>query len=354
MIVKNEEHVIERSLQSALPFVDTWCIVDTGSTDKTMDIIRSVTAAAGKEGKLYERPWVNFGHNRSEALELARPLADWSYMTDADDITVFPSTPELDSSVLGYIIRVCISTITTYRTHFFNNAHRWCYVGALHEYPDIPGTQLVTQTLPSTFWIDARCEGARSQNPKKFEDDALLLEKELADTTVPPNPRYMFYAAQSWRDSGNKEKAIEWYKKRVLAGSWNQEIYVSYLNLVNLSSSIDDKFKYAWASLDVGTGRLEAIHSLLKALRENNLWSVQAYTIGTTAASLAKEPDGSCLFLEPDVYAFQFDDEMAVQSYYTNHPEACARYSFKAMKKAPAEHQARIKNNYEFSLGLIS
>ena len=35
MIVKNERNVIERCLESVLPIIDTWQIVDTGSTDGT-------------------------------------------------------------------------------------------------------------------------------------------------------------------------------------------------------------------------------------------------------------------------------------------------------------------------------
>jgi glycosyltransferase involved in cell wall biosynthesis len=38
MIVKNEEAVLERALRSALPFISTYVIVDTGSTDSTKDI----------------------------------------------------------------------------------------------------------------------------------------------------------------------------------------------------------------------------------------------------------------------------------------------------------------------------
>ena len=39
MIVKDEEDTIKRCLTAVAPFIKYWVIVDTGSTDKTIDII---------------------------------------------------------------------------------------------------------------------------------------------------------------------------------------------------------------------------------------------------------------------------------------------------------------------------
>ena len=88
MIVKNEATVIRRCLDSVKPFITHWVIVDTGSTDGTQDIIREYMADL--PGTLYEREWQDFAHNRSEALALSRPLADYSLVIDADDALVCP------------------------------------------------------------------------------------------------------------------------------------------------------------------------------------------------------------------------------------------------------------------------
>jgi len=72
MIVRNEAHVIRRCLDSVMPLIDTWVIVDTGSTDGTQKIVREHLAAI--PGELLERPWVNFAHNRTEAVVLAARL----------------------------------------------------------------------------------------------------------------------------------------------------------------------------------------------------------------------------------------------------------------------------------------
>jgi len=54
MIVKNESRVITRCLDSVLPVIDYWVIVDTGSKDGTQEIIKK--HLKNIPGKLYERP----------------------------------------------------------------------------------------------------------------------------------------------------------------------------------------------------------------------------------------------------------------------------------------------------------
>jgi glycosyltransferase involved in cell wall biosynthesis len=83
MIVKDEAHVIERCLVSVRAFIDTWVIVDTGSTDGTQQRIRALLQAV--PGSLCERPWRGFAENRNEAMELARYVAEYSMVMDADE-----------------------------------------------------------------------------------------------------------------------------------------------------------------------------------------------------------------------------------------------------------------------------
>jgi glycosyltransferase involved in cell wall biosynthesis len=85
MIVKNEAHVIERCLESVKQFITGWVIVDTGSTDGTQQKIRECMSRI--PGNLHERPWRDFGHNRTEALELAKCVeyGEYALVIDADD-----------------------------------------------------------------------------------------------------------------------------------------------------------------------------------------------------------------------------------------------------------------------------
>ena len=78
MIVKNEEHCLDRCLKSARDFVDEIVVVDTGSTDRTVEIAESYGA------RIYHHPWENdFSKHRNQSLSYA--TGDWIFQLDADE-----------------------------------------------------------------------------------------------------------------------------------------------------------------------------------------------------------------------------------------------------------------------------
>jgi len=79
MIVKNEEDVLERCLESAAGLMDEIIIVDTGSTDRTREI------AARFTNKIFDFPWQNdFSAARNESF--AHASMDYCMWLDADDV----------------------------------------------------------------------------------------------------------------------------------------------------------------------------------------------------------------------------------------------------------------------------
>lgn len=81
MIVKNEEAVLKRCLDSAVENVDEIVIVDTGSTDRTKLI------AADYKAKIFDYQWNhNFADARNFALE--QSTTDWCMVLDADEFII--------------------------------------------------------------------------------------------------------------------------------------------------------------------------------------------------------------------------------------------------------------------------
>jgi len=78
MIVKDEEHNIRRALESIKDVADEIIVVDTGSTDRTPEIVKEYT------DKLYFHEWQNdFSEARNYSLQF--PTCEWVLIYDADE-----------------------------------------------------------------------------------------------------------------------------------------------------------------------------------------------------------------------------------------------------------------------------
>ena len=92
LIVKDEEQTLPRCLASAKPFVDEIIVVDTGSTDRTVEVAHAAGA------RVYQWRWNDdFAAARNVALEHA--TGDWILSLDADEEIESASGPSLRSIV---------------------------------------------------------------------------------------------------------------------------------------------------------------------------------------------------------------------------------------------------------------
>ena len=82
--MRDGEPYVEYACRSTFPHADKIVIVDTGSKDNTIDIIRAVAAEFDKELVLIESPWLGFGPSR----ELAMPYIEdgWLWKIGQDEV----------------------------------------------------------------------------------------------------------------------------------------------------------------------------------------------------------------------------------------------------------------------------
>jgi glycosyltransferase involved in cell wall biosynthesis len=223
MIVKNESQVIENCLGSLKDVIDYWVIVDTGSTDGTQQVIRNFMKEI--PGELHERDWVDFAHNRNEALSLAKDKGDYLLFIDADEMLSHADSftmPPLDKDY--YLMNVrSVGGADAMRKSVVNNHLDWQWQGVVHE--DIYCPQAKTaDLLTGVVTLFNVTKGARAKDPLTPLKDALLLEKALEKE--PSNSRYMFYLAWSYLNAEKYDKALAAYEKRVAMPSLDvQETY---------------------------------------------------------------------------------------------------------------------------------
>jgi glycosyltransferase involved in cell wall biosynthesis len=349
MIVKNESEIITRCLTSVLPFIDYWIIVDTGSTDGTQKIIKDFMQKAGKPGELHERPWVNFSHNRNEALNLAKNKGDYLLFIDADEYLVYApdfKLPLLDKDF--YYIMMDGGGTFHARTHFINNHLNWKWIGVLHEY--VYSSQAKSSGTIDHMTNIYTSQGARTKDPHKYEKDAQILEAALKDE--PNNSRYVYYLAQSYRCCGNLELALKNYEKLIAMGSWEEEVFTAMLIVGQLqeelkmpSHKIVESFYRAY---NYRCTRAEPLYYLANYYRRNGNYA-PGYLVASTGLNISQPSD--LLLVENWIYDWGMLLEFSICAHYVGRYEEAkqADLALLAKQNLPENVKECIQNNMKFT-----
>lgn len=217
MIVRDEERVLTDCLGSAKPWFDEIIVVDTGSTDRTMEIAREAGV------KLFRFAWIDdFSAARNESLSHA--CGQWVMWMDADDTLPEECGKKLrdlitlaDDRTTGFLMQVHIPpapgeyglTIVD-QVKLFRNLPDLQFEGRIHEQIlesiNRAGGRVERTDLHVVHsGYDYSPEGQR----KKRERDLLLLEKDLKDR--PNHPFVLFnvgMTAYHLKDFDRAEKAL--------------------------------------------------------------------------------------------------------------------------------------------------
>lgn len=329
LMVKNESKIIERCLEAAFPLCDAFCLVDTGSSDDTLLVGQAWLERAGAaHWAVASHNWVNFGHNRSlsfrEGVDLCSslgwdPKLTWALFLDAD--MVIKAGPRFSKDMClkdaGYQVMQRQGDLEYYNLRLARMDIPWRCIGATHEYWESGGTatgehdstEMDSQLLAIE---DVNDGGAKAD---KFERDIRLLLEEH-EREDPPNPRTLFYLAQSYQNCGRPEQAIPWYKKRLEAGGWHEEGWYSKLSLgrcyLAINRPIDAEFWY----MDCYEGnhhRAEPLYELAKHFRDvGDHFKAMHYCL--KGLSIPKPARG--LFVDAEVYTWKLKFERTILDYY--------------------------------------
>ena len=318
MIVRNEGARIERALASLAPYLNFFVIIDTGSTDDTIEKITNFFREKKIQGLIGKTEFHDFSQARNIALEAARhaPIqSDYILLCDAD-MELKVNDPTWLDAVQGesYDMYQVAGTLKYQNRRLAKSTSTGMYLCPTHEYLNLPTGGCIPQE--KAFFID-HADGAN--RPDKFKRDIKLLKDAMeADKKAkrPPNERYMYYLAQSYRDAGKMEKAAKWYKRRVEAGGWDEEVWSAQVCYAQCLKAMDDEAGYLRETLiayNLRSSRAETLYDMAKYYREKGM---NAPAVLFAERGMEIPHTGDALFVNDYAYECGCKDEFAVAAFY--------------------------------------
>jgi len=343
-IVKNEEAILERMIDSVKDIVDEFVIVDTGSTDGTKEII-------AKYGEVHEIEFTNFVDSKNKALELA--TGDYILFMDADEVLYE------GHSVIKELIKDNINAINCKitegpkdyavvameydRIRVWKNNGKWRFKGPnVHEV--ITGSGDVITDYRIKVRHDHSDKSDENTSSEKYKSWAKLLLEYLH--THPDDLRCLFYLGRTYKDLNEGLLAISYYKKYLsyknnnfIDERWQADYDIAniYYNLGEFDKVID----YCDLAESIDNRRCEHLN-----LKANVFYSSQKFS---KAIDIYKEsykrniPSNISLFLNPNEYKKLPLDQLVLCYFnlkeFDKAEEACENL----IKLKPKDH--RILNN---------
>ena len=329
---KNEEHCIRDTLESVYKYIDTWVVHDTGSTDKTCQIVTEFFKEKNIPGELFCDEWKGFDINKTQLFNKCYGRSDYILHCDADDIFVGNVNLNFHTNDDAYHMYTKRGNSTYKCILVWNNHLHWKFCGVAHTIVkciDKPhGYSVNHELVKDDVYLLSRDTGNRSTDPLKYFKDGERLQKQFFDTLYDDpdglNNRSVFYAARSYYDANEHELALKWFNLYLrLKNTWEEEQFQSHLqiadSLIQLKRDYTDINKHFDAAMSIFPDRAEPLLSLAKYCNCNNKHE-EAYQLLHKARSFnySDIEKKYILFTVKTSYGKYLLDELSVSCYWTN------------------------------------
>ena len=342
-IAKNEAKFVECFVNAARD-ADLIMIADTGSTDNTTDVIRSVSCPHLAWYAIHISPW-RFDHARNTALALIPPDMDVCVSLDLDE--------ELQPGWRQEIERVWKVGETTRLRYFFDwgvgikfkyekiharNGYYWHH--PCHEYP-VPDCRI------QEVWADTdSLLVVHKPDPSKSRGQYLDLLK-LSVEEDPNCPRNAFYYARElsfrkqWGDAINQCKRYlelpraTWpnercYAYRVMGRCWSE-----------LGHVIEAELAFHMAAQEAPNTR-EPWCELAALMYRQHRWP-ECYAFAMRTLAIPDSARELVYTVDPEVWGAKPHDFAAIAAYHLGLQDEARKHGKIALEKSPSD--ARLQQN---------
>jgi glycosyltransferase involved in cell wall biosynthesis len=318
IMVKNAGDGFREILERNLPYIDRYTILDTGSTDNTVSIIKDVMK--NKRGELYQEPFINFRDSRNRLLELAGTHCFFNVMLD-DTYVLHGRVREFLNFVRGDDIADSFSiTIESTDTMYLSNritkaARSLRYVNKIHEI--IEPNMNVSIPYEWGYIEDVNSPYMQERTMQRKLDDVNALMEMLKEN--PLEPRTYYYIADSYLGLKEWKKALEWFEKRANLEGYKEEIqdsyyYIAVLKHMYLNYSWEECFESYLKCYEIDPTRPESLYFIATYYLKKNMYNTarlflkQAYYLGFPSIQMSGRKN---------IYNFHIPKDLAPLCYET-------------------------------------
>jgi glycosyltransferase involved in cell wall biosynthesis len=343
MIVKNEERFIERVLACARPLCDEMIVVDTGSTDRTIEIAERMGA------KVFRFAWTNdFSAARNASFE--RATGDWILWLDADDV-ISPASQQAILALKANGLSDAIDVVeATYQIAFDETGR--CVEGVVRERLFRRGAGLKWKNVLHEFvahdpartlyrpdiLIEHRED--RSLRPVKREKYKQMLRTSLDGAN--PFPLAAFYYANELFNERHLQEAAEYYALSIERDRNEPTVYntmVQYSTCLRELGKPEEALAWAEQALAFDGTRAEALVRIAFYHFDRQEW--EAAIRFFTSASMLHRPD--LPYVQDRDYTWLPLDYISLCHYHLGNFQQAAEFCLRAI--AYKTELERLKKN---------
>ena len=302
MIVKNEEQHLVRCLDSVAKLVDEIIIVDTGSTDRTVEIASNYTE------KVYTHPWTD-DFSEARNYSFSKASMDYCMWMDADDVLEKTEldkflqlkqslSPDIDIVMMKYntaFDETGMPSFSYFRERWIKNCSQYRWIGAVHEVIPPKGKMIYSDIAICHKKIGT---GSPDRNLKIYQK--ILAEGKTLDS------RHQYYYGRELYYHQQYEKAISifeqflsspdgWIENKIEACSVCADCYYKL-------AQEDSALLTLLRSLSFDLPRAELCCKIGKHFLEHKDYHRSIYWYKTALNTEKKEYSGG--FILPDCYDY--------------------------------------------------
>ena len=343
IMVKNEEHVIEKTLEPFLKAKVPCLVCDTGSTDNTIKITREVFEKyKSKQSCIVQQPFVDFSVSRNYALECAEKNftnagffimidADW-YVQNVQQLIDF-CKDHISDQTEAYSIRIRYNNSEYFVKRVLKADKKVRFVRPIHESVKVS----TSKRLPDDIYIkwDDSAKGYEKSKARWTRDKAILIKENEKN---PNDLLNIFYMAQTYGDLREYDNAIIWYKKVLsLKENYDEEklsacyrIALIYDHLGNWPLALDFYLK----AYSLNPKRAESLVNLAQHYLKTKEYSA-SYLFAKQACQISYPVDA--YWKDKDAYMYRRYDILAAVAWPLGYYEEGEKALRKALESNPKD-----------------